>query len=139
MKSRSSRWAWLLLSTSILNGACRAQPVSPPAGTQSTSTTPATNYTPLYGVPAGSEREPRGSIRGDFRWALDADTLADAAQRWQEFLTKHNPPGVEFEDGMHASYVHAARYELVRVNYLLGRREEGDALLRELDPVGWFR
>jgi hypothetical protein len=78
-------------------------------------------------------------MRGNFQWASDAATLADAAQRWQEFLTKHSPPGAEFEDAMHASYAQAGRYELMRVYYLLGKRAEGDALMKELDPVGWFK
>ena len=129
----------LLLPLLILSCACREQLATPPGNPQSNASTRANTYVPLFGTRVGTEREPRGSIRGDFQWALDASTLPDAAQRWQEFLTRHSPPGAEFEDGMHASYATAARYELVRVNYLLGRLAEGDALLKELDPVGWFK
>ena len=127
----------LLLPLVILSTSCRAEPPRNPQ--PANVTTPAAAYVPVYGVRAGSEREPRGSLRGDFQWALDAGTLSDAAQRWQEFLTKHSPPGAEYEDGMHASYAKAARYELMRLNYLLGRVAEGDALLKELDPVGWLK
>ena len=40
---------------------------------------------------------------------------------------------------LHATYVNAAQYELLRVYYLLGRRDDGDELLRRLDPPGWER
>ena len=93
-------------------------------------------YAPLFSR-AADRREARGTMRGDFQWASDAATLEDAASRWRKYLTEHNPPGQEYEDSVHASYVHAAQYELARVYYLLGRRDEGDALLNQLDPVGW--
>jgi hypothetical protein len=96
-------------------------------------------YTPVYGSRDEGVPENRGTIRGDFRWAATAATLAVAASRWEEFLKTHNPPGAEFEDSFHASHVAAAQYELIRVYYLLGRREEGDALLRQVDPVGWTK
>jgi hypothetical protein len=95
-----------------------------------------TRYVPLFSR-ADDRREARGTIRGDFQWASDAATVEDAASRWRNYLTEHNPPGQEYEDSVHASYVHAAQYELARVYYLLGRRDEGDALLNQLDPVGW--
>ena len=94
------------------------------------------SYVPLYRG-ADDRRADRGTVRGDFQWAADAPTLEEAALRWRSFLEAHNPPGQEFEDGFSASYVRAAQYELVRVHYLRGRREEGDAILRRLDPVGW--
>jgi len=97
---------------------------------------PTSQYLPLY-RPSGAARESRGTLRGDFQWAADAPTLDEAAVRWRSFLGAHDPPGQEFEDGVHASYVTAAQYELLRVYYLMGRREEGDALLRGLDPPGW--
>ena len=130
---------FLLFPLVLLGASCRAEPESPAPNQQGTAATPTAAYVPLYGARPGTAREPRGSIRGDFQWALDAATLSDAAQRWQEFVTRHSAPGAEFEDAMHASYAQAARYELMRVTYLLGRRAEGDALLKELDPVGWFK
>lgn len=96
-------------------------------------------YTPLYGARDPGGPEARGTIRGDFQWAAGAPTLGEAATRWEAFLQAHDPPGGEFEDGLHASYVAAARYELMRVYYLQGRRDAGDALLRRLDPVGWLK
>jgi hypothetical protein len=96
-------------------------------------------YEPLYRSRTGGTRERRGTIRGDFQWAADAPTLVEAATRWQSFLKAHNPPGQEFEDSLHASYVSAAEYELLRVYYLLNRQHEGDELLRRLDPPGWER
>jgi hypothetical protein len=68
-----------------------------------------------------------------------ATTLGEAAVRWEDVLRTHNPPGQEFEDSLHASYVKAAQHELLRVYYLVGRRDEADELLRRLDPPGWDR
>jgi hypothetical protein len=97
------------------------------------------SYVPVYGARDQKASEARGTIRGDFQWAASAPTVSVAASRWEEFLKTHNPEGREFEDSVHASYVAAAQYELVRVYYLQGRKDEGDALLRRLDPVGWTK
>jgi hypothetical protein len=96
-------------------------------------------YRPVYGSRDDRASENRGTVRGDFQWAATAPTLPVAASRWEEFLKTHGPPGREFEDSVHASYVAAAQYELIRVYYLQGRRDEGDALLRRVDPVGWMK
>ena len=96
-------------------------------------------YRPVYGNRGTGTTDARGSIRGDFQWAAAAPTVADAVPRWEAFLKTHNPPGQEFEDNLHASYVAAAQYELIRAYYLAGRRADGDALLRWVDPVGWAR
>jgi hypothetical protein len=126
----------LLLSIATCSGdsASRAtpqQPAAAPAQDQS--------YQPVYGSRNKERPEKRGTIRGDFQWAADSPTLTVAASRWDEFLKAHEAPDGEYEDSMHASYVAAAKYELIRVYYLMGRREEGDALLRRVDPVGWMK
>ena len=119
----------LLLSTCVALGSCsRPEPRSNQTD----------QYKSVYGARDNSPAE-RGTIRGDFQWAAAAPTLAVAASRWEEFLRTHNPPGREFEDSMHASYASAAQYELIRVYYLQGRRDDGDALLRKVDPVGWAK
>ena len=121
--------AALLLSASVGLGSCgRPQPRS---GTD--------EYKPVYGSRDNLSSEKRGTIRGDFQWAAAAPTLPVAASRWEEFLKTHNPPGREFEDSMHTAYATAAQYELIRVYFLQGRRDEGDALLRRADPVGWAK
>jgi hypothetical protein len=130
---------FLLFPLVLLGTSCRGQPASYVPVEQGTASTSTAAYVALYGARPGTARESRGSIRGDFQWALDAATFSDAAPRWQEFLTRHSPPGAEFEDGMHAGYAQAGRYELMRVYYLLGRRAEGDELMKELDPVSWFK
>lgn len=96
-------------------------------------------YQPVYGSRNKDKLEKRGTIRGDFQWAADAPRLTEAASRWEQFLKAHDAPDGEYEDSLHASYAAAATYELIRVYYLLGRREEGDALLRRVDPVGWMK
>jgi hypothetical protein len=141
--SRVSRADVILLSgLLLLMSACRAR-TSSDGGSQSKDQAIVTVHTeiykPIYGARDSGVREKRGTVRGDFQWAADAPTLGLAASRWEEFLRIHNPPGQEFEDSLHASYVTAAQYELMRVYYLLGRSEDGDALLRRLDPVGWMK
>ena len=96
-------------------------------------------YAPVYGASDRRLTDPRGTTRGDFQWAASAPTLTEAGSRWEAFLEEHDPAEREFEDSQHASYVAAAQYELLRVYYLQGRRDDGDALLRQLDPVGWMK
>jgi hypothetical protein len=55
--------------------------------------------------------------------------------RWEEFLSLHDPPDGEFEDGFHQQHVEAARHELMRVYYLLGRIEDGDMLMKKIGPL----
>jgi hypothetical protein len=42
---------------------------------------------------------------------------------------------MEFEDATQKRYVDAAIYELMRVYYLLGQRDDGDRLLKRVDPL----
>jgi len=65
-------------------------------------------------------------------------TLQVAAERWSDFLARHDPPDGEFEDGYHQHHVEAARYELLRVYYLLGRVEDGDRLMKKITPLKQF-
>lgn len=141
IRDRLARPAIVLWQAALFGVVFLVVPACQPAGPgrpSATDGTGADRYVPVYSAPAGA-RESRGTVRGDFQWAADAATLEEAVLRWQRYLETHNPPGREFEDGFHASYVNAAQYELLRVYYLLGRREDGDALLRRLDPVGWER
>jgi hypothetical protein len=99
-------------------------------------------YTPVYAKQrAPATQEERGTLKGDFLWAANATTLEMAAVRWEAFLTTYKPtrdaqaPEQEYEDAFQANHIAAAQYELMRVYYLLGRVEDGDRLLRELDPL----
>jgi len=130
------RAAVLRVSTLFILLACGG---SVSCGTPQETSVSRDSYKPVYGSTDVRPSETRGTIRGDFQWAASAPTLPVAASRWEEFLKTHNPPGREFEDAVHASYVAAAQYELIRVYYLQGRRDEGDALLRRVDPVGWTK
>lgn len=92
-------------------------------------------YVPLFREAVESARtQQAGSIAGDFGQAGSAATLGDAEVRWEAFLRKY-PPSAEREDAFQGRYVEAARLELARVYFLLGRREEGDQLLRDVDPL----
>jgi hypothetical protein len=99
-------------------------------------------YTPVYATPrAPAAHEARGTLKGDFLWAAHATTLEMAAVRWEAFLSTHQPardtqsPEQAYEDAFQAHHLAAAQYELMRVYYLLGRVEDGDRLLRVLDPL----
>lgn len=93
-------------------------------------------YAPVYATKQKpTEQDKRGTAKGDFLWAAESTTLAVAASRWEEFLRTHNPHDGELEDAFQANQVAAAKYELMRVYYLLGRTDQGDRLLRELDPL----
>ena len=91
-------------------------------------------YRPFYTMPRAATPQPRGSLKGDFDWAAGAATLADASARWNEFLRAHPPDG-EYEDAFQRNHVRAAQYELMRVEYLRGRVQEGDKLLNQLEDV----
>jgi hypothetical protein len=97
-------------------------------------------YTPLYATGIASTRpEARGTIGQDFARAASAKTLGEAVLGWEKFLRERTPADGEFEDSTQKRYLDAAQYELMRVYYLLGRQQEGDELLRKLDPLGISR
>ena len=91
-------------------------------------------YRPFYAMPRAAAPQPRGSVKGDFDWAAGAQTLREAADRWTEFLRAHPPDG-EYEDAFQRNHIRAAQYELMRVEYLRGRAQEGDKLLNQLEDV----
>ena len=95
------------------------------------------SYVPLLASrPDGSIQAPRGTLKGDFEWASDAISVEEAAFRWEQFLKAYEPPHGEYGDGFHKLHVDAAKLELMRVYYLLGRMQDGDRILKELDPLG---
>ncbi|HEX7174535.1 MAG TPA: hypothetical protein VF240_04535 [Pyrinomonadaceae bacterium] len=141
---------WLALSVACLSplalaGCSRSQPAasnSPAAAHQTPAATPSRAYTPVFARrEAAAAGQKRGTLGDDFQWAAGADTLEEAAARWEDFLKTHAPAGAagaageEYEDAFQANHVSSARYELMRVYYLLGRAGDGDRLLRELDPL----
>lgn len=101
---------------------------------QSTDNAASAGYTPVFAVPATPASGARGTMQGDYDFAASSKSLREAAQRWDEFLTRHVPANGEYNDAFHKQHVDAARYELMRISYLLGDRDKGDRLLKELDP-----
>jgi hypothetical protein len=92
-------------------------------------------YVPLFRDAIDSARgHQAGTVAADFAQAAGAATLGDAAARFEAFLRKY-PLSAEREDAFQGRYIEAARLELARVYYLLGRREDGDKLLRDVDPL----
>jgi hypothetical protein len=76
-----------------------------------------------------------GTLQGDFQSAAASRSLSEAATRWERFLHEHEPADGEYEDAYQKYRIDAAKLELMRVYYLLGRRADGDRLLRTLDPL----
>jgi hypothetical protein len=112
------------------------QDAQAPPASPDTRTSPAGRDGDAY-VPATKRADSappaaRGSIAGDFQWALGSADLRDAIARWQDFLARHTPKDGQYEDGFHARHMRAAELELLRAYYLAGRIEEGDALLHRL-------
>jgi len=95
-----------------------------------------TNYVPVLSTRAHpATRAARGTLKGDFEWAADSFSLNEAVFRWGKFLKAHDPHDGEYGDGFHKLHVDAAKYELMRVYYLLGRIDDGDRLLKQIDPL----
>jgi hypothetical protein len=92
-------------------------------------------YVPVFGdaVEAGKTHPP-GTVAALFAQAGSATVLAEARANWEAFLNRY-PPTMEFEDATQKRYVDAAIYELMRVYYLLGQRDDGDRLLKRVDPL----
>jgi hypothetical protein len=100
----------------------------------SPSVSRAQEYKPLFAGSTAGASGP-GTIRSDFDNAAKAQTLADAASGWEQFLTKHKPANGEYEDSFQKMLIDSATYELIRVYYLAGQRDKGDELLKTLDPL----
>lgn len=94
-------------------------------------------YAPLY--PSSETRgaeHTTGTIKGDFDRCVESRSLASAAPNWEAFLETWDPSDGEYEDGFHALHVRAAKLELARAYYLLGRADDGDRLMLEIEPLG---
>jgi hypothetical protein len=92
-------------------------------------------YTPLFASAVeAAKSHPPGTIAAAFAEAGSAKDLEEAAVRWAAFLKRY-PPDMETEDAAQKRYVDAAGYELVRIYYLLGKKQEGDRLFQAMDPL----
>lgn len=80
-----------------------------------------------------SGKHARGTLQGDFVWAAASPNLQTARVRWKNFL--HVYETRELDSAIEARLLTIAKYELMRIYYLLGNREEGDKLFKELDPL----
>ena len=129
-RMRSTATLVTLILLALLTTASCSQPQTTPEP-PAPGTVP---YTPLF-AGTGTEQEPEGTMAGDFTQACAATTVGEAATLWEAFLATHASEDVEMEDGFHWRRVEAARFELVRVYYLLGKIEEADALLTDLSSM----
>lgn len=90
----------------------------------------ATVYAQQY-KPTG--KYPRNTLQGDFVWAARSSNLRTAAVRWKHFLSRHSER--ELDSAIQPRLVSIAKYELMRVYYLLGNVRAADQILKELDPL----
>ncbi|HEV8431707.1 MAG TPA: hypothetical protein VGQ41_27655 [Pyrinomonadaceae bacterium] len=94
-------------------------------------------YLPIYAhkfKPA--EKYARHSLQGDFVWAAESSTLRTATIRWRSFLLAYGER--ELDSATQARLISIAKYELMRIYYLVGDLEAGDKLWKELDPLKLF-
>jgi hypothetical protein len=101
---------------------------------RSAAKSPAKRGRRLYGLAKPATAGARGTLAGDFAWAMRDD--ATAAARLKRFLKQYEPTNGEFQDAFQRSRVRAAQYELMRLAYLNGRVKEGDRLLHDLHDLG---
>jgi hypothetical protein len=117
----------ILIAALVLLLTCPVLPVS-------AASTSIHRYSPVYAHKyKPTEKYPRGSLQGDFVWAADSPNLRTAAVRWKSFLLAYGEK--ELDSAIQARLISIAKYELMRIYYLLGDLKAGDKLLKELDPL----
>jgi|GEM_PF-4813611 len=88
-------------------------------------------YIPLYvGEVIIYPHEEPGSVSGDFKRALHSQSLSEAREKWEAFLKLHDSG--EYEDAFHARHVRHAKFELMRVLYMLGETDQADKIILEM-------
>ena len=108
-----------------------------PVLTASATTSSSNKYSPVYAQQfKPTEKYARGTLQGDFIWAADSPSVRTARLRWKNFLRAYGER--ELDSAIQARLVKIAKYELMRIYYLLGDRKAADTLLREIDPLKLF-
>jgi len=80
-----------------------------------------------------TEKYPRNTLQGDFLWAAGSSSPRTAAVRWNNFLVRYGDR--ELDSAIQPRLISIAKYELMRVYYLLGNIRAADQILKELDPL----
>ena len=97
----------------------------------------ARKYSPVYAQQfKPTEKDARGTLQGDFIWAADSPSVRTARVRWKNFLRVYGER--ELDSAIQARLVRIAKYELMRIYYLLGDLKAADTLLRDIDPLKLF-
>lgn len=100
----------------------------------SASTSRVRKYSTVYAQQyKPAQKHARGTLQGDFVWAAESPSIRTAAVRWKTFLRVYEAK--ELDSAIQARLLTIAKYELMRIHYLLGNQKEGDKLLKELDPL----
>lgn len=87
-------------------------------------------YSPINSITIEKPKYKTGTITGDYIQASKSKTLPEAMKNWENYLKKYDSG--DFEDGFHANHVRLAKYELMRIYYILGRVEEADEIIKLL-------
>lgn len=99
------------------------------SGTRKYSTVYAQQFKP-------TEKHARDTLQGDFIWAAKSPNIRTAAVRWKKFLLLYSEQ--ELDSAIQARLVTIAKYELMRVYYLLGNSQAADKILKDIDPLKLF-
>jgi hypothetical protein len=90
---------------------------------------PDERYYTASNLSAAKSKPSLGGLPQDFFVAANSTTLGEARTRWEEFLKNHGPGEAGFEDSFHRNHFRIGELELMRVYYLLGEKDLGDALI----------
>ncbi len=80
-----------------------------------------------------TEKYPRNTLQGDFLRAAGSSSPRTAAVRWKNFLVRYGER--ELDSAIQPRLISIAKYELMRVYYLIGNIRAADRILKELDPL----
>ena len=97
------------------------------------------SWEPVYGEPSQTATHPAGTWQANRQHVYAATTLGTARDRFRDFINDpaNYTDGVigSLEDGPHLYAMESAKYELVRLHYLLDGTADGDVIFKELDPL----
>jgi hypothetical protein len=111
----------------------RAKPAAKKTGPAAKKTAAAKKAYPSFYKYARSAREAgRDAPANELQAASRGPEALTALRR---FLKKYTPANEEYQDGFQRNRVRAARFELMRLEYLHGHVAAGDKLLAQLQDV----
>ena len=96
-------------------------------------------WSPVYGSYEGQGYPSKDHWRYRRSLLSKSQTLTQAKAAFEQFLSDPNNYAENeigcYEDASHSYAMETAKYELMRIYYQLGMVEQGDNILRHLDPL----